>query len=274
MAALPDLKSADLSRRALLGLAGGSVLLAACGTSDLKASPLPQIRYGTDHADQYGVLGLPTGTPRGLALLVHGGFWLDQYRADLMDPMAADLRKRGYATWNVEYRRVGNGGGYPATFADVAAAFDKVLDLGLPAGLPSVALGHSAGGHLAVWAASRSSSTAGGAPRFKPDTTISLSGVLDLTAAADDGLGNGAAAALMGPSDYRQADPCTLVPARGTVVAVHAEDDQVVPAEQSRRYVQLAQTAGGRAEYRTVPGGHFDLIDPRTDAWKQISALL
>lgn len=270
MVALPD-----LSRRGLLGALGGlgvlgaAPLLAACGDT-APERPVERILYGSEHPDQYGVLGRPAGEPRGLALLVHGGFWLDQYGADLMDAIAADLRGRGYATWNIEYRRVGSGGGYPETFADIAAAFDKAGDLGLAEGLPSVSFGHSAGGHLAVWAASRTAETPGGAPRFTPDTTVSLSGVLDLTSAAQEQLGGGAAAALMGTGDYRLADPSELVPARGRVIAVQAEDDRVVPADQSRTYVRLAQTAGCDARFKPVSGGHFDLIDPASAAWKQV----
>lgn len=272
-----DLRRADLSRRGLLGAVGAVAFSAACGAPERTDG---RVRYGTEHPDQYGVLGLPSGAPRGLAILVHGGFWLAQYKADLMNAMAADLRGRGYATWNVEYRRVGDGGGYPATFTDIAAAFDKVGDLGLPDGLPAFSVGHSAGGQLAVWAASRTARTPGGVPRFTPDTTISLSGVLDLTSAAQEYLGNGAAEGLMGasptvaPAEYRLADPSELVPAQGTVIAVHAEDDQVVPTVQSSTYVQLAKAAGGRAEYFSVPGGHFELIDPATAAWKQIGELL
>lgn len=287
MASLPS-----LSRRGLLGGIvgglGGAALLSACGdTRPAKTGPpvragdgLREITYGTEHPDQYGVLGLPSGTPTALAVLVHGGYWYSEFGAGLMDEMAEDLRGRGFATWNIEYRRIGSGGGFPATFTDVAAAFDKTLELGLPEGLPQFSLGHSAGGHLAVWAASRTSATPGGAPRSTPSTTIALSGVLDLTTAAQVGLGNGAAEDLMGakPSsaeaDYALADPTELVPAKGRVIAVHAEDDQIVPLDQSSTYVQLAQAARGTAELVTVPGGHFDLIETSSDAWKKIVTLL
>ena len=277
-----------LSRRGLLGALGATLLAAGCGetTPDKTGAPtrsgngLTQIAYGTEHPDQYGVLGLPTGTPIGLAVLVHGGFWYAEYGAGLMDQMAEDLRARGYATWNVEYRRVGGSGGFPTTFTDVAAAFDQTADLGLPTGLPTVSLGHSAGGHLAAWAASRTSATPGGAPKASVATTISLSGVLDLSSAADEGLGGGAAINLMGtrpgrdPEQYALSDPAELVPAKGRVIAVHAEDDQLVPLDQSSTYVRLATAAGGQAELVKVPGGHFDLIDTGSDAWKKIVELL
>ncbi|MCX6396982.1 MAG: alpha/beta hydrolase [Propionibacteriales bacterium] len=277
-----------LSRRGLLTLLGASALLAGCGGANNSSPPsaeLPgpdqRIRYADEHPDQYGVLGLPRDTPpKGVLVLLHGGFWLSEYGADLMEPMAADFRDRGFATWNVEYRRVGNGGGFPRTFEDVAAAVDHVQQLDEVAGLDVHLIGHSAGGHLAVWAASRTARTPGGAPRTVPTSTISLSGVLDLSSAASGGLGNGAAEALMAAlpddarSDYAVADPCALVPARGAVFAVHAQDDQIVPRDQSTTYVQLDGSAGGKAELVTVPGGHFDVIDPTSAAWKQIVQLL
>lgn len=279
MAPLPD-----LSRRGVLGLLGasavGATALSGCGT-EVVCTPatvndkLVKIAYAHDYPDQYGVLGLPSQTPKGLAILVHGGFWLEQYGESLMNPMAADLRKRGYATWNIEYRRLGNGGGYPATFRDVAAAFAMTDRLSLPSGTRAFSIGHSAGGHLAVWAASRR-----GATKHAPAHTISLSGVLDLAGAADAGLGGGAVQELIGsrPIDnsgiYPLVDPSQLVPAHGQVIAVHAADDQIVPRNQSASYVRLDRAAGGRARLVTVPGGHFDLIDPTSAAWKQIVTLL
>lgn len=257
--------------------------MSACGTRGTRGTGAPTglrtIRYGSEHRDQYGVLGMPSGTPRALVLLLHGGFWQDGYGAELMDPLAADLRARGFATWNVEYRRVGGAGGFPATFLDVAAAVDKVDSLGLGSA-PTILLGHSAGGHLAVWAASRTAGTPGGAPRVVPSTTISLSGVLDLGTAATQVLGGGAAGSLMGagpdraPNDYAVADPIRLVPARGTVIAVHARADDVVPLDQSRAYVAADQAAGGDARLVLLPGDHFALIDPGSDAWAEVVALL
>jgi acetyl esterase/lipase len=125
------------------------------------------VHYGPG-VDQFGELwpaaGGPTPVPGGpspapVVVLVHGGYWRDRYRLDLMHAMAADLSGRGYAVWNVEYRRVGSpGGGWPGTFLDVAAALDALADLAgqhrLDLGRVSV-VGHSAGGHLALWACGR-----------------------------------------------------------------------------------------------------------------------
>jgi acetyl esterase/lipase len=275
-----------LSRRALLGALGGAALVAGCsenspGTSAATHRPAAgstKVTYGIEHPDQYGVLGLPSIHQVGTAILVHGGYWSAQYGLDLMEPMAAALQKLGFATWNIEYRRIGSGGGFPATFADVAAAYDKVAELDVLGGQPVVALGHSAGGHLAVWAASRTPTTPGGTATITPTTTVSLSGVLDLSAAATEDLGGGATQALMGggPDEvtYPQADPSQMVPAKGRIVAVHAKDDEIVPADQSTTYVRLDHAAGGDAQLVTVPGGHFDLIDPTSASWKQIVTLV
>lgn len=266
MAPLPP-----LTRRGLLAAAAVGALAAGCGSEEALA-PGP--------GDPHGVLKEPTGAPKALVLLVHGGFWLEEYAADLMDPLVDDLIDRGYATWNIEYRRVGNRGGYPQTFEDVAAAYDEIADLDLPADLPVVAVGHSAGGHLAAWAASRTAKTPGGAPKVVPDLTISLSGVLDLTTAAQEDLGGGAAVALMrGYPDedaaaYALADPVELVPARGRVEAIWATDDGIVPESQSSAYVRINEAAGGTGSLITVPGDHFDLIDPDSEAWAKVLELL
>src|SRR5699024_6112640 len=115
-----------------------------------------RIRYGA-HPDQYGELTVPgPGCP--LAVIIHGGYWRARVDAALGRPLASDLAGRGWATWNLEYRRVGDGGGWPATFVDVLAGIDAVAG---PAGAyridvsATVLIGHSAGGQLAVWAAGR-----------------------------------------------------------------------------------------------------------------------
>ncbi len=110
-------------------------------------------RYGP-HPAQFGELTRPEGTSRGTVVVIHGGFWRARYDLSLGRPLAADLAARGYTAWNLEYRRVGNGGGWPATFADVAAGIDLLADLDVDT-CAVVAIGHSAGGHLAAWAAGR-----------------------------------------------------------------------------------------------------------------------
>ena len=110
-------------------------------------------RYGSDPA-QFGELWLPDGGQLGTVVVLHGGFWQAAYDLSLGRPLAADLAARGYAAWNLEYRRVGGGGGWPATFEDVAAGIDLLAALPVETSRV-VAVGHSAGGHLGVWAAGR-----------------------------------------------------------------------------------------------------------------------
>ena len=121
-----------IGRRQLLALGAGSLLVSACADDPTP----PQVRgaggwqhsYGDDPS-QYGELSLPDGTPRGVVVVIHGGFWKAAYGVELGRPLAADLVERGWAAWNLEYRRVGNGGGTPETFDDVAAGIDLLAEL-------------------------------------------------------------------------------------------------------------------------------------------------
>jgi acetyl esterase/lipase len=265
-------------------------MLAACGRpSRTTGSQAPatgtskrRIRYGEADDAQFADLRMPEDDPLATVVLLHGGYWLPQYGLDLMDPLATTLTGLGYATWNVEYRRTSAGGGFPNTLTDVAAAVDRLAGPGLPTGLSDtvVLLGHSAGGHLAAWAASRRSTTPGGAAKVPLTGMISLSGVLELTEAASDPPSSEPVIAFMGgtptqaPARYPLADPSRLVPASCPVWAVHAEDDVVVSASQSSGYVQRARAAGGRAELVSVPGDHFTLIDPSSQAFPTVKRLV
>ncbi len=200
-------------------------------------------------------------------MLLHGGYWMPGYHLDQLDPMADVMTRAGWATWNVEYRPIGDGSAWPDPMSDVALAVDRLEQEDLAEKV--VLLGHSAGGHLAVWAASRTERTPGGRPRVRPVGAISLSGVLDLTLAATaPGSGPPVTAFADGspaeqPEHYAVSDPTLLVPAACPVWAVHAEDDMVIPSEQGTSYVDRAVAAGGQAEVVDVPGDHFTLIDPR-----------
>lgn len=233
-----------------------------------------RLDYGTDPS-QYGELSLPQGTPRGVVVVIHGGFWKAEYDLSLGRPLATSLAAQGWAVWNIEYRRVGDGGGTPETFDDVSAAIDELAGLGVDTSTV-VTLGHSAGGHLAAWAASRGR---GGAwPDRVPVThVISQAGVLDLVAAERDGLGGGAAAALLGhapgPQDASY-DPMQQVPLEQPVWCVHARADPVVPFGQSQSYVGAATAAGAQAELVAVDGDHFVVIDTTSPAWTEILGIL
>jgi acetyl esterase/lipase len=238
-------------------------------------------RYGDDPA-QFGELWQPEGPALGTVVLIHGGFWKAAYNLSLGRPLAADLAERGYAAWNLEYRRVGNGGGWPATFEDVAAGLDLLATL--PVDTSQVAaVGHSAGGHLAVWAAGRTglpSGAPGAGPAVALAGVVAQAGVLALADCARDGLGTNAALGLMGgppdelPEPYRLADPMTWLPSPATVVCLHSHADQRVPYAYSERYVAADAAAGGRARLVQTFGDHFTLIDPATPDWAVAVAAL
>ncbi len=279
-----------IARRTLLGLPAlgvAGLALSAC-TSDSSApnqeAPVSgsrnddgsrRITYGDDPS-QFGDLYLPDGDPRGVVVVIHGGFWLDQFDYTLGSPLAASLAAAGWAAWNLEYRRVGSGGGDPATFDDIAAGIDHLAELDVDTSTV-VTLGHSAGGHLAAWAASRGrfDQWAGGV-----DVThvISQAGVLDLVAGDADGLGSGAVANFLGHTpgpDDAPLDPMQQVPLDQPVWCIHGTVDANVPIGQSEAYVAAATAAGAQAELVTIDGGdHFVLIDPSSDAWSQTLGIL
>jgi acetyl esterase/lipase len=243
-------------------------------------------RYG-DGADRFLELTLPDGpAPAPVAVVLHGGFWRAAYGVDLARPLAADLAGAGFAAVAVEYRRVGGGGGWPATLDDVAAALDSLP--GLPEAerldLADVTvIGHSAGGHLAAWLAGRGrlpDGAPGARPRVRVTSVVLQAGVLDLEHADDRRLGDGAVRALLGgspaevPERYAVADPVRLLPTGAAVLCVHGSRDDVVPVQQSERYAQAAAAAGDEVEVRVLPVDHMGLIDPASDAWTAVRAWL
>ncbi|MBM6403984.1 alpha/beta hydrolase [Phycicoccus sp. CSK15P-2] len=262
------------TRRTALGLAAVAGL-SACGEprrppSEGEGGPR-QLTYGGDPS-QVAELYRPAGTPRGVVVVLHGGFWLASYDLSLGRPLAEDLAGRGWAALNVEYRRVGNGGGVPSTLDDVSAAVDLLDGVGLGDGAV-VTLGHSAGGQLAVWAAGRERLGRWSSARVRVTHAVSQAGVLDLRGAVEEGLGGGAVEELVGgspeevPDSYALADPTAQVPLEVPVWCVHGTDDGTVPLAQSRTYVDAARAAGGDATLVEVPGDHLDQIDTGTDAW-------
>lgn len=265
-----------VSRRAVLA-AGALGLLSACGASPVKPVPTPnglqRIRYGAA-ASQYAELTRPAGTSRGVVVVLHGGYWSDTYGLELGRPLSADLVKDGWTTWNVEYRRLGDDGGWPATFSDVAAAIDHLASIdGLDTSV-LITLGHSAGGTLAVQAASRV------APKVAVTAAISQAGVLDLATGAELGLGGGAVEALLGgpPSEkesvYAKADPMALLPSGIPVRCLHSKADNLVPFAQSQSYVDAAVAAGDDATLIVVPGDHFAHINPDSETWAKTKEVL
>lgn len=238
-----------------------------------------RIVYG-GHADAFGDLTLPTRAPSDgwpVVVLIHGGFWRDGFFLDLMEPLVPSLVRRNVAVWSIEYRRVGAGGGFPATFEDVATAIDHLTQIDAPLDLDRVALvGHSAGGHLAVWAAGRDrlpDDAPGAVPAVRPRLAVSQAGVLDLVDCADRRVGQTACPDLLGgvPADlgdrYEVASPVAVAPIDARVLLVHGADDAIVPPRQSERYVAAAG-AGADTELVVIEGaGHFEHLDPAHEVW-------
>jgi acetyl esterase/lipase len=217
-------------------------------------------RYGP-HPSQLVESYQPEGEPRGVAVLIHGGFWRAAYDLHLMDDLCRDLAARGWTVWNLEYRRLGGGGGWPETFDDVEAGIQAVrasnrLLLGR-----LVAIGHSAGGQLALWAAAR-----GLVARV-----VSQAGVADLAEAARLGLSRGVVGELLPPEAYSLASPAELLPLGVPQLLVHGENDDIVPVALSRDYHAAAVEAGDAVDLVTLPGvGHFEHLDPSSEAWRAV----
>jgi acetyl esterase/lipase len=255
-----------------------------------RAAPPPDhtVAYGR-LADQVIDLWTPARAPAPLVVYVHGGFWQEQYdRAHAgAGPLANGLVAAGYAVAVPEYRRVGaSGGGWPGTFDDIAAALDAVGKLAAPYGADpdrTVWVGHSAGGHLALWAAARHRLPPG-SPWYTGRSSagiVSLAGCTSLGLCAEWGLGSGAAASLLGgtpadvPERYAAADPAALLPLGAPVTLVHGTQDLQVPLAMSHRYAAKAAEAGDRASVVELAGiEHFGLIDPLSAAWPHVLAAI
>lgn len=242
--------------------------------------PPGRIHYG-EHPRQVADLHMPRdGGPHPVVVLLHGGYWQPPYTRLVMRPLCLDLVRRGYASYNVEYRRLGrDGGGWPQTFQDVAAAIDHLAALEEPAlDLERVTLlGHSAGGQLALWAAGRAwlpPGAVGSAPLVRPVGVAALAAVSDLEAAgapARELLGGGLTAV---PGRWAQADPMRRLPLEVPVGMVHGVDDETVSVERSRAYAAAARAAGGVVSLTESPGGHRDPINPSSRAWAAAAAWL
>lgn len=225
-------------------------------------------RYG-DHRWARADLHLPSGPgPHRVVVVLHGGYWRARYSKRTMKAACVDLARRGVAAWNVEYRRIGRGqgGGWPATFDDVAAAIDHLArldDARLDLSDGVAAIGHSAGGQLALWAASRR------------DAKVPVRGVVAQAPVCNLAVAGEPAWELLGgtprevPERYDFADPMRLVPLGVPTLLVHGAEDATVPVARSRDYTAAARAAGDEVTLvEPVPGGHRIHPDPRSEAWR------
>ena len=252
-----------------------------------------RIAYGADPS-QFGELWLPEGKgPHPTVVMIHGGCWLASV-ADLglMNLAAQDLARRGLAVWNIEYRRADQpGGGYPGTFQDVAAAVDHLRAIAPKHRLKLdrlVATGHSAGGHLALWAAARPR-IAGSSPLHAPRplpiaTVVSIAGLADLEALqapGSQGCGSEPIAALVGnstaarPDVFSDTSPAALLPFRVRQISIHGDLDRIAPAAVGEAYAAKARASGADSAFRLEKdSGHFELIAPGSAAWADIAATI
>ncbi|KQL34487.1 hypothetical protein AN960_18900 [Bacillus sp. FJAT-25509] len=255
-----------------------------------------RLNYGDDQW-QYGELRIPEGPgPHPVVVVIHGGFWKSIFAADLMDAVSEDLSKRGLATWNIEYRRVGNiGGAYPGTLNDVANATDFLETIGEQYDLDLtkvVAMGHSAGGQLAFWLAGRyrlqedSILKTSSAPLLLKGV-VSLGGIIDLELmnnlinykqriVKNMKIDNPVTDYVGGtpfevPERYAEVSPVQLLPLKVPQVLIHGDLDVNVPVKLSVLYKELAEKAGDQVKMITLPNvEHFEIIDPNSKVWDSI----
>ncbi len=225
------------------------------------------ITYGDDPA-QHGELTRTKGASRGVVVIIHGGFWRSAYDLSLGRPLAASLAANGWDAYNLEYRRVGDGGGWPTTFEDVCSGIDALRDVDGLDTTTVITLGHSAGGHLAVLAAGRTSAA------VPVTAAVSQAGVLDLGAAINADLGAGAVQTFLGGAAYAAADPVTQAPLGVPVRCIHGVGDDIVPISQSTAYVERARRDGADASLERVDGDHFVVIDTTSPAWARTLEIL
>lgn len=292
------------------------MVLLACGTSGDEApppststsalsspSPVPtdvvvereeplveRINYPTrgpaDTDQNWGDLYLPAGEHAEnsvpLVVLIHGGSWESQLGAEVMDSYARDLVDRGMAVYNIEYRRVGSGGGWPTTFHDVADALDHVVELNDQHPEFTIddelVVGHSAGAQLAMWAGTRHSlndDEVGNDPAFRPTRVVSLAGPLDMRYAATHG--DDRIVTVLGgapeevPDRYTSVDPIQNIDPRLPVIAVHGTNDTMVSPENSKRYIDAVKQDDGIGDLVMADGeDHVSLVSGDSAHYQKI----
>ncbi|MEM6316733.1 MAG: alpha/beta hydrolase [Bacteroidota bacterium] len=248
------------------------------------------VPYGADDL-QFGELRTPTTQDTfPVVVFLHGGCWESEFDLSYLAAAAGDLVKAGYAVWTPEYRRIGNeGGGYPGTFQDAQTSVDYLRTLAAIYPLDTnkvVLMGHSAGGHLALWLAVQENLPKN--TRLYNPNPLAFQGVISLAGITDletyDALGNNCSSSvkrLMGGSfvdkkdRYYKGSPSRLLPSQIPLRLVHGEFDKIVPRSQAAGFVQKAEAQGSDATLIEVAGaGHFDMVSPYSKAWEVIKSEL
>lgn len=254
----------------------------------VEAPPALRIRYG-DAPEHFGELRVPAGRgPHPVVVVVHGGWWRATYGLAYAGHLSAALTSDGFATWNIEYRRVGSpNGGYPNLLHDVTAALAKLADLAPDYDLDLariVVTGHSAGGHIAAWLAAKQAhrelDVFGSSPSIAG--AVPVAGAIDLILCSEMNVADtvgipvhdflaGTPAAV--PERYALASPAELLPAGIPVICIHGDEDTVVPLAISERYVARARAAGDPAQLIVLAGvEHFAVFNPETSAGAAVRA--
>lgn len=272
---------------------------------DLPAPPADaRIRYGPGEQHFADLRLSPDVEQQPVVIGIHGGYWRARYGLGYFGHVCAALTAAGIATWNIEYRRLGHeGGGWPGTFEDVALAADalRTVAASYPLDLTRVyAVGHSAGGQLALWLAGRHPASSLEQAPFRrepyripsssslnrPDPlplagVISLAGVTDLRRGYELRLSENVIADLLGgapdsfPDRYAAVSPLDLLPLGVRQLLITGDADTAVPPALTRRYYEAARAAGDPVEQLILPGaGHFEIVDPRSAEWPQVAAAI
>jgi acetyl esterase/lipase len=251
----------------------------------IPASGAQRLRYGRGKS-QFGDLRVPEGEgPWPIVIVLHGGYWREKYDLEYMGHVSSALAREGFATFNTEYRRVGEeGGGWPGTFRDVGNAADYVRRLAPRHNLDVarvLVLGHSAGGQLALWLAARHriprTSELWVADPLSIKAAIALAGVVDLRQGWLQDLSEGAVGLLMGgspqdvPERYASGSPAELLPIGVPQVLIHGTADDDVPLVLSEEYCVRAKELGDDCRLVVMEGVcHFEPVNPGSEAWPQV----